>query len=89
MIELLSRTMRQLDLAPARIEPDPRILQQAQQRKTPETLLRYLHHGMTIAIKWYQQRLKDAPPALAELWHELMTLQERNQKEVARALPKR
>ena len=84
MIGILSRAIRQLDRPPARIEPDPRILEQARQRKAPDTLLRYLHHGMTISLKWYGKRLQEEPHV--GIWRDLAAMQEQNLAEIERAL---
>ncbi len=82
MMGALAHAMRQYDMAPNQVEPDAKIISQAYQRKSPETLLRYIEHGMEISRKWYLSRLIDPEQPLFDLWHTLAELQESIHQEI-------
>ncbi len=82
MLGTLAHAMRQRDIAPNQVEPDAKIMAQARQRKSPETLLRYIEHGMEISRKWYQSRLIDPEQPLFDLWRTLAELQESIHQEI-------
>ncbi len=86
IIGLLSRALRQQDIPPAQIEPDARILAQAKQRKTPDTLLRYIHHGLQVSHQWYVARLQDDNTPFHDLWQKLDDMQQPHRETWARML---
>ncbi len=71
MINLLARRLRQHDYAPSRVQPNSTLLEQAKKRRTPETVLRYIHHGILMSLDWYQERLLNANHPFHRLWQEL------------------
>ena len=71
MVMLLSHTLRQNDYAPTRVQPNPTLLEQAKKRRTPETTLRYIHHGILMSLEWYEDRLNNRNHPFRALWQEL------------------
>jgi hypothetical protein len=75
MVNLLSRTLRQQDYAPSRVQPNSALLEQAKKRRTPETVLRYIHHGILMSLDWYQERLQNRNHPFQTLWQELYEME--------------
>lgn len=86
IIHRLSRTLRQHDYAPSRIQPDSTLIEQAKKRQTPETVLRYIHHGILMSLEWYQERLKMPDHPFRALWQELFDEQSQLKMEIEQVL---
>jgi len=86
MINQLSRTLRQHDYAPARVRPDAKLLEQAHKRRTPEAVLRYIHHGLLMSVDWYHDRLQNQAHPFHELWRSLYNMEMSLKEDVEQVL---
>ena len=75
MTTLLSRTLRLHDYAPSRVQPNPTLLEQAKKRRSPETILRYIYHGILMLLEWYQERFDNPNHPFRGLWQQLFEME--------------
>ena len=86
IVSELSRTLRQHDYAPSQIQPDKKLMREAKKRQTPETVLRYIHHGILMSLEWYQDRLKNPHHPFRELWQSLYEQQSQLREDIEQVL---
>lgn len=68
IIARLSRTLRVQDVPPSRARAAKDIVTQARKRRTPESILRYIHQGVLASLHWYEDRLADPEHSFHDLW---------------------
>lgn len=86
MITLLALTLRRHDYAPTRVPPNDTLLEQARKRRTPETVLRYIHHGLQMSLEWYEDRLQNQNHPFRNLWQQLFEMESGLMQDVEQVL---
>ena len=71
IIARLSRTLRVQGAPPSRARATKDIVIQARKRRTPESILRYIHQGVLASLRWYEDRLSVPEHPFHDLWADL------------------
>lgn len=74
-VEELAHALRLHGVAPALIEPNQTLVQQAQLRSTLRTHMQFIDVGLQRTLAWYEQRLHQAETPHHALWQRLHALQ--------------
>ncbi|MCP4164968.1 MAG: hypothetical protein GY759_03620 [Chloroflexi bacterium] len=70
-VELLAHTLRQADVAPARIGINDELVYQGKLRRTTTARLQFIATGIDNSLVWYQTRLAEPDNPCHDIWQTL------------------